>query len=90
MTHILRGSAKMTSSSQEEKTYSPFEEKPYVFKPLTKQTFKNLVGLTRVNYYLVVRHLLNVKEGEEVPKVTIKSTKNFKYIKPCLMAYVHV
>ena len=60
----------------EKKSGSTFEEKPYVCKPLTRETFRVLAGLTKADYLLCAKRILEVRPGEEVPRVTFRSTKN--------------
>lgn len=84
----LEAQHKLQARHEKKKSSSPFEEKPYVCKPFTKEAFKNLVGLTHVDHYLAARRFLDVKEWEEVLRVTIGSTKNPIDMKSCSLAYV--
>ena len=45
-------------------------------KPLTRETFRYMAGLTRADYLLSAQRFLDVRAGEEVPQVTFRSTKN--------------
>lgn len=67
---------KLRARHDKKKSPSPFEEKPYVCKPLTRETFKNMAGLTRADYFLLAERILDIKAGEEVPRVTLRATKN--------------
>src|ERR1700737_4751287 len=58
----------------EKKSGSTFEEKPYVCKPLTRETFRVLAGLTKADYLLCAKRILEVRPGEEVPRVTFRAT----------------
>lgn len=60
------------------KSSTPFDKKTYVCKSFIRETFKNLAGLTRVDYFLAAKRLLDVKEGLGVPSVTIRGCKNPK------------
>lgn len=53
-----------------------FEEKPYICKPLTRETFRVMAGLARADYRLCAERILNVRPGEDAPRVTFRSTKN--------------
>ena len=69
---------KLRAHHEKKKSPSAFEEKPYVCKPLTRETFKNMAGLTRADYFLCAQRILDVRDGEDVPRVTLKTTKNPK------------
>ena len=69
---------KQRARHEKKKSASAFEEKPYVCKPLTRETFKNMAGLTRADYFLCAQRILDVRAGEEVPRVTLRATKNQK------------
>lgn len=69
---------KLRARHEKKKSPSAFEEKPYVCKPLTRETFKGMGGLTRDDFLLCAKRILEVREGEEVPRVTIRTTKNPK------------
>jgi hypothetical protein len=74
----LEAQQKLRARHEKIKSSISFEEKPYVCKPLTRETFKSLARLTRADYHLAARHLLGVKEGKGVPSVTIRGCKNPK------------
>ena len=69
---------KLRARHEKKKSPSEFEEKPYVCKPLTRETFKGMGGLTRADYLLCAKRILEVRDGEEVPRVTIRNTKSGK------------
>lgn len=62
----------------EKKPTSTFEEKLYVCKPLMRETFKNIVNLTQANCFFCTKRILDVREGEEVSRVTIRLTDHPK------------
>lgn len=69
---------KLKARHEKKKSPSAFEEKPYVCKPLTRETFKGMGGLTRADFFLCAKRILEVRDGEEVPRVTFRNTKNLK------------
>ena len=69
---------KQRARHEKKKSASSFEEKPYVCKPLTRKTFKNMAGLTVADYLLCAQRILEVRVGEDVLRVTLRSTKNAK------------
>ena len=66
---------KQRARHEKKKSATPFEEKPYVCKPLTRETFKNLAGLTRADYLLCAQRILEVRENEVLPRVTLRTSK---------------
>ena len=58
------------------KSTAPFEDKPYICKPLTRETFRCMMGLTRSDYKLLAQRILYVRPGEDLPRVTLRATKN--------------
>ena len=76
----LEAQQKLQADHEKIKSSIPFKHKPFVCKPLTRETFKSLAGLTRADFHLVARRLLDIKGGEGVPSVTIRDCKNPKVI----------
>ena len=74
----LEAQQKQRARHEKKKSAGPFEEKPYVCKPLTRETFRNMANLTRADYLLCGHQILDVRPGEEVPRVTFRTTKNPK------------
>ena len=72
----LEAQQKQRARHEMKKSATTFEDKPYVCKPLTRETFKIMAGLTRADYLLCAKRILEVRPGEEVPRVTFRSTKN--------------
>jgi hypothetical protein len=60
------------------KSSTPFEEKPYACKPLTRETFKILAGFIPADFYLAIKRILDVKEREGIPRVNIRGCNNPK------------
>ena len=67
---------KLRARHEKMKSSTPFEEKPYVCKPLTRETFKNLAGITRADFYTAAKRILDPIEGQGIPRVTIRGCKN--------------
>ena len=74
----LEAQQKLRARHEKTKSSTPLDEKPYACKPLTRETFRNLAGLTRADFYLASKRILDVKEGEGVLRVTIRGCKNPK------------
>ena len=71
----LEAQQKQRARHEKKKSAGPFEEKPYVCKPLTRETFRSMMGLTRSDYLLCAHRILDVRPKDQVPKVTFRSTK---------------
>lgn len=71
---------KLRERHEKKKSPSAFEEKPYVCKPLTRETFKGMGGLTKDDFYVCAKRILEVRDGEEVPRVTLRAAKNNKVV----------
>ena len=67
----LEAQQRSRARHEKSKSATPFEEKPYACKPLSRETFKHLAGLTRADFYLAAKRILDVKEGEGIPRVTL-------------------
>ena len=78
---------KLRARHEKNKSPAAFEEKPYVCKPLTRETFKNMAGLTRADFFLCAQRILDARDGEDVPRVTLRTTKNPKV--STLKSWVH-
>ena len=74
----LESQQKLRARHEKMKSSTPFEEKPFVSKPLTRETFKSLAGLTRADYHLAAKRLLDVREKDGVPRVTLRGCKTTK------------
>jgi hypothetical protein len=61
---------------EKKKSGGAFEEKPYVCKPLTRETFRIMNGLTKPDFLLYAKRILEVRPGEEVPRVAFRAAKN--------------
>ena len=72
----LEAQQKQRVRHEKKKSGTPFEEKPYVCKPLTRETFRVMAGLTRADYLLCAKRILEVRPKDAVPKVTLRSTKS--------------
>jgi hypothetical protein len=72
----LDAQQKQRARHEKKKSASPFEEKPFLCKPLTRETFRVMAGLTKPDYLLCARRILEVRPGEQVPRVSLRATKN--------------
>ena len=72
----LDAQQKQRARHEKKKSATPFEEKPYVCKPLTRETFRVMAGLTRPDYLLCAKRILEVRPKDQAPKVCLRSTKS--------------
>ena len=72
----LEAQNKQRARHEKKNSGTLFEDKPYVCKPLTRETFRVMAGLTKPDYHLCARRILEVRPGEEVPRVTFRASKN--------------
>ena len=72
----IEAQQKLRARHEKKKSGGPLEEKPFVCKPLTRETFRPMMGLTRPDYRLCAERILYTRPGEEVPRVTLRATKN--------------
>jgi hypothetical protein len=71
---------KLRARHEKSKAGTPFEEKPFVTKPLTRETFKSMSGLTKPDFHLAARRLLEGRGEDGVPSVTLRTCKNIKVV----------
>jgi hypothetical protein len=76
----LEAQQKQRARHEKKKSISVFEEKSYVCKPLTRETFRNMAGLTHADYFICAKRILDVRVSEEVPRVTFRLTNNPKVL----------
>jgi hypothetical protein len=77
----LEAQQKQRARHEKKKNAGPFEEKPYVCKPLTRETFRSMMGLTRSDYLLCAERILHVRPGDEVPRFRATKTMKSSHLK---------